>query len=134
MRVYVTGSSPWRVSSIAGSLLRHLVATADEFKRRNLTDVRKTLEVQLAFAGSALQQADSALEQFRMETITLPSATPGPEASAGTSDYFRLKVNQETVAHQRAALEKTLTDIQAGKLDVEALWQVLPADAGTQDI
>jgi hypothetical protein len=65
MRVYVTGPSAWRVSQVADALLRHLVQTADEFKRRNLTEVRKSIDVQLTFAERALHAADSALEQFR---------------------------------------------------------------------
>ncbi|HEX4684549.1 MAG TPA: polysaccharide biosynthesis tyrosine autokinase [Gemmatimonadaceae bacterium] len=134
MRVYVTGSDPWRVSQVANALVRHLVQTADDFKRRNLTEVRKSLDVQLTFASRALQEADSALEQFRKATITLPQAATAGQGSPDAAEYFRLKVSRETVAHERAALESTLSDIQTGKLDVQALWQVLPAAGGTQDI
>lgn len=134
MRVYVTGANAWRVSALANALLRHLVARADEFKRRNLTEVRKTLDVQLTFAGNALQEADTALERFRSETITLPPAQPGPDASVGATNYFRLKVALETLAHERAALETTLADVRAGKLDVQALWQVIPTEGGGQDV
>jgi tyrosine-protein kinase Etk/Wzc len=138
MRVYVTGPNPWRASQIASALLHHLVETADDFKRRNLTEVRKAIDVQTSFADRALQDADSALEKFRKETITLPTAPVAPaggQAGGGdATEYFKLKLEYETVQHQRAALESTLADVQAGKVDVQALWQVLPADGGTQDI
>lgn len=141
MRVYVSGTDGWRSAQIVNSLLRHLVATADEFKRRNVTDVRKTLDSQVAYAGSSLQQADDALERFRMQTITLPSesGTPINGGLAVTrnpviTNYFNLKLSYDQLAHQRAALEQTMSDVRAGRLDVQALWQVLPADAATQDI
>ena len=78
MHVYVTGPQAWLVTRTINSLLRHLVETAGEFKRRNLTDVRQALDTQLAYAGGALQSADDALERFRMETVTLPSEAGTP--------------------------------------------------------
>lgn len=141
MRIYVTSPDGWRAARTVNSLLRHLVATADTFKRRDLTEVRKALDTQLSYAGNGLQQADDALESFRMQTITEPSEA-GTPINGGVavardpviSNYFNIKLTHESVAHQRAALEQTLSDIQAGRLDVQALWQVLPSDAGTQDI
>lgn len=141
MRIFVTGPDGWRAERTVNSLMRHLVATADTFKRRDLTEVTRALNTQLTYAGNALQQADDALESFRMQTITLPSeaGTPinGGVAVARNpviSNFFNIKLSHETVAHERDALQQTLRDIQAGRLDVQALWQVLPADANTQDI
>src|SRR5437868_3666680 len=141
MHVYVTGPQAWLVTRTINSLLRHLVETAGEFKRRNLTDVRQALDTQLAYAGGALQSADDALERFRMETVTLPSeaGTPINGGSAITrnpaiTNYFTLKVTLENNLQQRRVLEQTLADVLAGKLDVPALWQVLPTDIGAQQI
>jgi capsular exopolysaccharide synthesis family protein len=141
MRVYVTGAEPWRTATIANSLLRHLVETADDFKRGNLTAVRKALDLQLTYAGAALQAADSSLERFRMQTITLPSEEGTPinggvavARNPAITNYFDLRLKRETTAQERAALERTLNDVQAGKLDVQAFWQVIPTDAGNQEI
>ena len=141
MRISVTGEDGWRDAMIVNSLQRHLVQTADEFKRRNLTDVRKTLETQLAYAGNALRDADDALERFRMQTITLPSEA-GTPINAGIevtrnpviTNFFNMKLSHESVQRERAALEQTLNEIQRGQLDVQALWQVLPTESGTQEI
>lgn len=141
MRVSVTGTDGWRAAQITNSLLNHLVATANEFKRRNLTEVRSALETQLAYAGTALRQADDDLERFRVQTITLPSESGTPiNAGIGVTrnpvitNYFNLKLTRESITQQRSALEGTLADIQSGKVDVAALWQVLPQEPGTQEI
>ena len=141
MHVYVTGTDAWVASKTLNSLLRHLVETAGELQRRNLTDVRQALETQLAYAGKALQTADDALERFRMETITLPSEAGTPINGGVTitrnpaiTNYFNLKLSLETTSHERTALEQTLNDVRAGTLDVTALWQVLPPDANTKEI
>lgn len=141
LRIIVSGGDPWRAARIVNSLERQLVSTAGEFKRRNLTNVRQTLETQLTYAATSLNSADDALERFRVQTITLPSEGTFPAAGSGAgagnpliTNYFGLKLEQETVARERGALEQTLADIQAGKLDVAALWLVLPADGSTQDV
>lgn len=141
MRLSVTGTDPWRIALIANSLMKHLVTTANEFKRRNLTEVRGALETQLEYAGTALRQADADLERFRVQTITLPSesGTPinggiGVTRNPVITNYFNLKMSRETVAEQRAALEGTLADVRSGKVDVQALWQVLPNEPGTQEV
>src|SRR5207248_7449722 len=137
----VAGTDAWLASRILNASLRHLVETAGEFKRRNLTDVREALEAQLSYAGNALQQADNALERFRMETITLPSEAGTPinggiaiTRNPAITNYFTLKVTLENNLQQRRVLEQTLADVLAGKLDVPALWQVLPTDIGAQQI
>jgi polysaccharide biosynthesis transport protein len=141
MRVYVTDTDGWRVALIANSLLNHLVATANDFKRRNLTEVRSALETQLSYASAALREADDHLERFRMQTITLPSeaGTPinggiGVTRNPVITNYFNLKMSREAVAQQRTALEATLADVRSGKVKVEALWQVLPTERGAQEI
>jgi capsular exopolysaccharide synthesis family protein len=141
IHVYATGQDAWLTSRTLNSMLRHLVETAGEFQRRNLTDVRETLEAQLAYAGNALQTADDALERFRMETITLPSEAGTPinggiaiTRNPAITNYFNLKLTLENTSHQRAVLQQTLNDVQAGRLDLLALWQVLPTDINTQEI
>ena len=141
LRVMVSGGDPWRAARIVNSLERQVVATAGEFKRRNLTEVRQTLGTQLSYAATALNAADDSLEQFRARTITLPSegrmsgATgAGASGSPLVTNYFSVKLEYESVTRERAALEQTLADIQSGKLDVPALWLVLPAEGSTQDI
>ena len=141
MHVYVTGTDAWIASRILNSSLRHLVETAAEFKRRNLTDVREALETQLSYAGNALQSADNALERFRMETITLPSEAGTPinggiaiTRNPAITNFFSLKVGLEKTIHERQALEETFAAIQAGKSDMSALWQVLPTDINNQEL
>jgi polysaccharide biosynthesis transport protein len=141
MHVYVTGSEAWLATRTLNSLLRHLVETAGEFKRRNLTEIRDALDTQLAYAGNALKSADDALERFRMETVTLPSETGTPinggiaiTRNPAITNFFTQKVALENAIQQRSTLEQTLSDIRSGKLDVPALWQVLPTDVGSQEI
>jgi capsular exopolysaccharide synthesis family protein len=141
MHVYVTGPDAWLVTRTVNSVLRHLVETAGQLKRRDLTDVREALETQLAYAGKSLQTADDALERFRMETITLPSEAGTPinggvaiTRNPAITNYFNLKLTLENTSHERSVLEQTLNDVTARRLDVSALWQVLPTDINTQEI
>jgi len=141
MHVYVTGQDAWLDTRTLNSLLRHLVETTAEFQRRNLTDVRAALDTQLAYAGRALQTADDALERFRMETITLPSEAGTPinggiaiTRNPAITNYFNLKLTLENTSHERTVLEETLNDVRAGRVDLSALWQVLPTDINTQEI
>ncbi|HEY2378000.1 MAG TPA: polysaccharide biosynthesis tyrosine autokinase [Gemmatimonadaceae bacterium] len=141
MHVYVAGPDAWLVTRTLNSVVRHLVLTAGELKRRNLTDVREALETQLAYAGKALQTADDALERFRMETITLPSEAGTPinggvaiTRNPAITNYFNLKLTLENTSHERGVLEETLNDVKAGRVDVSAMWQVLPTDINTQEI
>lgn len=141
LQVYVTGSDAWLVARTLNSVLRHLVETAGEFKKRNLTDVREALDTQLAFSGKALRTADDALEGFRRHTITLPSEAGTPvNGSVATSNnpaitnYFNLKLSLENTSRERAVLEQTLNDVESGGVALSALWQVLPTDINTQEI
>ena len=141
IHVYAVGQDAWLTSRTLNSVLRHLVETAGEFQRRNLTDVREALETQLAYAGKALQTADDALERFRMETITLPSEAGTPinggiaiTRNPAITNYFNLKLTLENTSHERVVLQQTLNDVRSGRLELSSLWQVLPTDINTQEI
>lgn len=142
--VIVKGNKAVPTAATANALVRQLVTTADRFKRRNLTDVSQTLQSQADYARTSLDQADDDLRSFRTQTITLPGEAVGgtagaaiagaPGGTAAIPTYFSLAAERDELRSERTALQQTLADVEAKTLPVSALWQVLPARAGAQNV
>ena len=141
LRVSLTGRDARRTAATLNGIIRRFVAAAADLKGRNLVEFSRTLEQQLAYTEGELRSAEAALEDYRVKTITLPSE--GTSASGATAqgsgdpvftNFFQEKVAYDDLDHQRKSLEKTLADVQAGTLDVNALWSVLTADNSSQDL
>src|SRR5205823_3324084 len=63
---------------------KEFVSVASDLKKRNLVEFANILNGQLASAERSLHDAEAALEQFRVHTITLP--TEGGPVAAGVQD------------------------------------------------
>lgn len=118
LKLSLTGRSPQRTASILNAVMTEFVNTAGELKRRNLTETARTLEDQLAAAREALATAESRLQSFRTNTITLPSEqlamTPngvtGTTSNPVSNNYFDQKFQLEAVQRDRQALEALLSN------------------------
>ena len=91
------------------------VRVADEMKRGNMVEFTKLLENQLGLAEASLHEAETALETFRVQTISMPAeggvAIPGGLAltqSPAIQSFFTLKVDYENLKHDRMTLEKVI--------------------------
>jgi capsular exopolysaccharide family len=114
LKLTLTGRSPRRTASILNSVMTEFVATAADLKRRNLTETAKTLENQLGASRDALHDSEVKLQNFRTNTITLPSEAlamsptpglPGAETNPVLGNYFGQKLQLDAVQHDRQALE-----------------------------
>lgn len=103
---------------------------AGELKKKNVTEFANILEGQLLFAETALKDAETALEQFKINTITLPNeGGPSTQASLGLVDtrpaamkaFFDQKIEFDNVRHDRQQLEKTLAEADAGTLPLQSM-------------
>ncbi|MES2177433.1 MAG: polysaccharide biosynthesis tyrosine autokinase [Gemmatimonadota bacterium] len=103
------------------------VGVAAELKRKNLTDFASILGGQLQFAEASLHEAEAALENFRVHTITLPAE--GAPVAAGlemTRDpamrsFFEKKIEYDNLRHDREQLEKTIAGAAAGTTPYQSL-------------
>jgi succinoglycan biosynthesis transport protein ExoP len=114
IKLTLAGTNPQRTAMILNGIMREFVSTAGELKRRNLTEESRALADQLDTASRALRSAESSLESFRKNTITLPSealmASPttglgsGAAGDPGIGNYFGQKAQYLTVQHDIALL------------------------------
>jgi polysaccharide biosynthesis transport protein len=103
------------------------VSVAADLKKRNLVEFSRILEGQLEFARKSLEDAERALEGFRVHTITLP-AEGGPVAAGleATRDpamksFFDQKLQYDNLRHDREAVEKAIANATAGSAPFEGL-------------
>ena len=107
--------------------VREYVAVAGELKKKNMVEFAAILNGQLAFAEASLKNAESALENFRVNTITLPSEggpiAPGLEMTRDPAikSYFEQKIEYDNLRHDREALERVLAGAKNGKEPFEGV-------------
>jgi capsular exopolysaccharide synthesis family protein len=127
----LSGGDSHRTANTVNAWAAQLVSSSGELKARHLLEFKKTLEDQLAVAAGQLHDSESQLEQFRVSTITLPSAAPTPASGVPINDpivssYFQEKVALDEVRAERASLERILADARIAPLNPQAFLQ-LPA-------
>ena len=127
MRLRLNGSDPAQLASTMNTLTDEFVAVAADLKKRNLVEFAATLQRQLMYAERELRDAEIALENFRVSTITLPSEG-GPVAGGVEltrdpvfASYFSQKAQADDLRRDRELLAGMLAEIRQGTLDVSAL-------------
>jgi capsular exopolysaccharide synthesis family protein len=141
LRLTLTDTDPRRAAETMTNLLNEFVATAAHLKSRNLTEFANTLDQQVNYSAQELRNAELALEDFRVRTITLPSEGNGGAIAAGlemTRDpvlqhYFTQKLQLDSVHNDRESLARTLAEIQQHRVAPIALWSV-PAVHGSPEL
>ncbi|MDQ6769228.1 MAG: polysaccharide biosynthesis tyrosine autokinase [Gemmatimonadota bacterium] len=106
--------------------LKEYVDVANELKKRNLVEFASILGGQLRYAERSLHDAEKALEDFRVHTITLP-AEGGPVAAGleitrdpALKSFFDQKIEYDDTRHDREALEKVIIGARSGTVPWEA--------------
>ena len=114
------GTNPVRIAGILNAVAQRYVAVAAQMKREKLIELTQILENQLATAHRTLDSSETALQQFRTRTITLPSdQPPGRGASGETRDpvrssFFEMAVDRDQLRRDRDALERLLAQGVSG--------------------
>jgi capsular exopolysaccharide synthesis family protein len=129
------GDNPQLAQRTLNTWLKEYVDVASQLKKRNLVQFSTTLDGQLRFAETSLHDAEKALEDFRIHTITLP-AEGGP-VSAGVEitrdpvlrSFFEQRMQLDDVRHDREALERVINGAKSGKVPWEAAM-LIPSVAG----
>ena len=107
------------------------IIVAADLKKRNVAEFAKILAEQLQYAERATQEAETAYERFRVNTITLPA--DGVPVAAGTagqgavandpaiSSFFQQKIEYDNLRADREALEKNIASASAATAPYEGL-------------
>jgi polysaccharide biosynthesis transport protein len=136
LRVELSGSNPREVAATVNAVVDRFVTLSTELKTEKVAELESILGQQLEQAGAYLREAEIALENFRVRTITLPSeiATPAPglEMTQPTviGNYFDKKHEREELSRDRMAIERVLREVRNGS-DVPVLSLELIGSVGT---
>lgn len=114
MTVQLLGEDPEATAGTLNSVLNRYIDLATDLKRARLTAAREILDGQLSTAQQNLQDAEVALERFKVNTITLPTERNAIAAGVRETrdpvieNFFRMKVEQEEIRRDREAIDRVL--------------------------
>lgn len=116
----LTGKDARRTATTLNAWVDQFVAVATSQKKRNVSTVAAILQGQLEYAAGNLSRAESALEQFRVRTVTEPNErqtiAPGIEMTNSPvfDSYFRDRILADNYRRDRETLERLLTNASNG--------------------
>ena len=118
MSLELMGTNAGATATALNGIVQRYVEVAAELKRAKLTELTHILDNQLTTAATNLHEAESALESFRVRTITLPSeqATPLAPGLEATRDpvfknFFDMRIEREQLRRDREAIEAVLAHL-----------------------
>lgn len=131
LRVSLQGVNAQRLATTLNAVMNRMVDVARQLKRAQMDELTGILDEQRQYAERNLAEAEMALEQFRVRTITLPSEH-NAAISAGTevvrdpvfNQFFQMKIDREELRRDRLALETLLNRAAAGTLAIDALSSI----------
>jgi succinoglycan biosynthesis transport protein ExoP len=136
MFLSLSGDDAQRTAATLNAWVEQFVVVATALKKKNVMSVAAILEGQREFAAKSLAEAESALEGFRVRTVTEPSERqtiqPGIEMTNSPvfENYFRDKVIADSYQRDREALERILAQgRQGGGITREAVLSVPSVNA-----
>lgn len=139
LRVELRGTSPSRIARVLNAVMERHVELSASLKSGNLQERTQALQEQLANVEEELRSAERNLEEFRVQTITLPSdgstpVQPGLEMTRDPvfSNYFQMQTELETLRRQRQRLQDILDQAAQGDLPLEMLQLIPAAQSSTE--
>ncbi|MFN0178778.1 MAG: polysaccharide biosynthesis tyrosine autokinase [Gemmatimonadales bacterium] len=132
IQVSLTGADPTKIATVLNMILDEFMELASNLKRDKLTQIRLDLESQLRTADSTMRFAETALEAYRMKTITEPreDVVPLPSGLASTQatvlgGYFGKRQLLSQTRRDRKAIEEVIRRGQSeGMVPVDALHTI----------
>ena len=131
LNLRLRGGDPQRIARVVNAVADEHVRVAAELKRKRADDLAAELLQQRDAVYQDLQRAELAYEQFRIETITLPTdrvitISPGLQATGNSvmDDFFQRQIRQDQVQQDRARIQSALAERGAAR--VQAL-ELIPA-------
>lgn len=122
LRLSLKGEDPRITASVLNDIVNRFVALATSLKREKLTTVTSVLGEQLATARADLAEAETELQRFKVQTITLPSdgATPGLAETTNPAQqaFFQLRTDRDQAERDRSAIARALASPADGSFSL----------------
>lgn len=132
LRLSLPGPNPERIAGVLNAVMDRHIQVAAEVKSGRLDEVVGILEEQLRRTEAELAQAEQDLEEFRVNTITLPSdqatpIAPGLEQTRDPvfSNFFDMQIELETVRRDRQRLAEVIESFDQSGVRIEA-FEAIP--------
>ena len=137
----LAGTDPERITQTVNAVVQRFESVSEELKRAQLDELTAILEEQLAYAEENLRTAELELENFKVQTISLPSEQGSPVAAGiqQTQDpafrnFFDLRLEQEELRRDRRAIERAMERSREREgLALEAL-EIIPSVRESSDL
>ena len=116
LRLQLRGSDAVAASTTLNSIADRFVELATLLKREKLTVNSEVLRDQLSSSVIDLRTAESNLENFRVNTITLPSERGSTQLAPGLTEtrdpiqnaFFQLRIDRDALTRDRDAITRAL--------------------------
>lgn len=124
IRLTLTGGDPHSTAELLNMLTEEFIAVSTDLKKRSVVEQSARLSEQARAAEASLRSAETALERFRVASVTLPSDVSTAVGRTAASEplltqYLDNKTELETLQHDRAALEDAMGRLRADESSVE---------------
>lgn len=120
MRISLRSENPVTAAATINAVANRFVNVATLLKREKLSTVTGILQKQLDSARFELAAAEAALEQFKVNTITLPSDQGSAPIAPGLMEtrdpvrqaFFQLRLDREDLARDQEAIRRAVSSPQ----------------------
>lgn len=127
----LAGSDPVAITNTVNAIIDQYLKVATELTQSQLAEVSQALGDQLAVAERDLHSAETALQAFQVNTITLPSDRGSP-VSAGlqmTQDpvydnFFQMRIERDGLQRDRETITRVLQEARSNPQALFALETV----------
>ncbi|MEJ2503784.1 MAG: polysaccharide biosynthesis tyrosine autokinase [Gemmatimonadota bacterium] len=134
VRIQYSGTEPERLARTVNEVSDQLVVVAAELKGARLEELAVLLKEQLDSAEANLRDSEIELEDFKVNTITLPTeaampVVPGVENTRGAAfgNYFSLNVEKEELRRDREQVLRVLQAAAQDPSNIVTALEVIPA-------
>lgn len=142
LRVEVAGSDPERTRAVLSSISRRFTELATELKRAKVDELTRMLENQLATAEDNLEEAEAALEEFRVANagqprrdVFAPSPSTGSDGDGGGGTlvrrYQELRFEIREIEQQREMIDRALSAEDEAGATVDMLTTIPAVQSST---
>lgn len=142
LRISLRHTNPQEAAATLNAVATRFEEVAILLKREKLTTVTEALREQLANARLELDRAETDLERFKVNTITLPTDRGGPAIASGLQEtrdpvrqaFFALRNQREDLVRDRDALERALALPQDSVRTMVVALSTIPAVREARDV
>ncbi|MEJ7811561.1 MAG: polysaccharide biosynthesis tyrosine autokinase [Gemmatimonadaceae bacterium] len=130
MVLTLSGPDPQRTAAALNALVTDFEDVAVEIRSRNASTIAQSLKRQADSADAQLRKSETALERFRINTITLPSDAitiqPGLQSTSppALAEFYSQNQQVDKLRRDRLELERLLRDARAGAISIPSFMGV----------